>query len=299
MESHFSSFADPLFYVFDPSKRIFWASLLTSLVMASLAISVQRGKWDPARQFMELLDRKYWLSRSTAQDLALLFLNNSVKVFLIVPLVGSHLWATIYVGRFLQSNLGDAPSLLVPGILISVIYALVYLFFEDGSRFFLHRAMHRFPLLWRLHKVHHSAEVLTPLTLFRVHPVESVLYFFRGMVVFGLVSGVFIWLFGRELTFIHILGVDALGFIFNLAGANLRHSHVWLSFGYFEKYFISPAQHQLHHSRDHDHPNFGTYLALWDRMLGSLKTTTTKPLYLRFGLEDRYAERFFPVVSQR
>ena len=210
------------------------------------------------------------------------------------PLFGSHLWATIYVGVF-AIYLWRCPNLLVR-VLVSLRPG--FLLFEDGSRFFVHKAMHRVPFLWRLHRVHHSAEVLTPLTLFRVHPIESVIYFFRGLFVFGLISGIFIWLFGRELTFFHILGVDALGFIFNLAGANLRHSHIWLSFGRFEKYFISPAQHQFHHSKDHEHPNFGTYLAFWDRMNGTLKRTSFEPQPLRFGLKNDGREKSIPFVLQ-
>ena len=284
MENVLADLAAPLTYIFDPSRRIFWASILSSLLLASIVVALQTKKWDPLTQAKALFNKKYWLTKSSGQDVGLLFLNNGIKVLLIIPLFGSHLWATIYVGRFLQSNFGDAPTLIVPGFIVGLVYALVFLLFEDGSRFFVHRAMHNIPFLWRLHRVHHSAETLTPLTLFRVHPLESIIYFLRGLLVFGLISGVFIWLFGRELTFFHILGVDALGFIFNLAGANLRHSHVWLSFGRFEKYFISPAQHQFHHSKDHGHPNFGTYLAFWDRINGSLKKTSLKPEHLSFGL---------------
>ena len=43
-------------------------------------------------------------------------------------------------------------------------------------------------------------------------------------------------------------GVEALGFWFNAATGNLRHSHVWLPFGpKLERWLLSPAQHQLHH----------------------------------------------------
>ena len=120
---------------------------------------------------------------------------------------------------------------------------------------------------------------------FRVHPIESVIYFFRGLLVFGLVSGTFIWLFSRELSTYHVLGVDLLGFLFNFMAANLRHSHVWLSYGYLERWFISPVQHQLHHSIDHGHPNFGTYLSVWDRVFGSLQYAGKKR-QLRFGVRD-------------
>ena len=298
MEDVLADLAAPLTYVFDPSRRIFWASILSSLVLASVAVAVQNKKWDLLTQAKRLFSKNYWFTRSSGQDVGLLFLNNGIKALLIIPLFGSHLWATIYVGRFLQSTFGDAPTFLVPAIIISLSYAIVFLLFEDGSRFFVHKAMHRVPFLWRLHRVHHSAEVLTPLTLFRVHPIESVIYFFRGLLVFGLISGIFIWLFGRELTFLHVLGVDALGFMFNLAGANLRHSHIWLSFGRFERYFISPAQHQFHHSKDHEHPNFGTYLAFWDRMNGTLQRTSFAPPPLRFGLSKNGREKSLTFALQ-
>ena len=213
MEIVLADLAAPLTYIFDPSRRIFWASILSSLLLASIVVAFQTKKWDPLSQAKALFNRKYWLTKSSGQDVGLLFLNNGIKALLIIPLFGSHLWATIYVGRFLQSTFGDAPTLEVPGVIVGLVYALVFLLFEDGSRFFVHRTMHNVPFLWRLHRVHHSAEILTPLTLFRVHPLESIIYFLRGLLVFGLVSGFFIWLFGRELTFFHILGVDALGFI--------------------------------------------------------------------------------------
>ena len=79
------------------------------------------------------------------------------------------------------------------------------------------------------------------------------------------------------------MGVDLLGFLLNAAGANLRHSHIWLSFGYAEKWFISPAQHQLHHSIEHGHGNLGTYLACWDRILGT-HIEAKKKERLKFGL---------------
>ena len=204
-----------------------------------------------------------------------MFINSVVRVSILIPIIGSHLWFTLVTGRFLQSNLGDAPEVQLPWFAIASLYALVFLFFEDLSRY---------RLLWRFHSVHHSATTLTPLTLFRVHPVESIAYFFRGTLVFGLVSGTFIWFFGRQLSTFDILGVDLLGFLFNVIGANLRHSHIWLSFGRFEALFISPAQHQVHHSRSNGHANLGTYLALWDRLFKTWKPSGETPIR-DFGVE--------------
>lgn len=281
---------EPLSAPLDPSKRLFWGCILSSLLLASLAVTIQSRRFDIRTQLRALFDRRYWLNRSTLTDVSLLFLNNGIRVLVLVPIVGSHLALTLVTGRFLQANLGDAPSLALPWFAIATIYALCFFVAEDASRFFLHLGMHRIPALWRFHRVHHSATTLTPLTLFRQHPVEQALYFARGTLVFGLVSGFFIWLFGRHLSTFDILGVDLLGFLFNMAGANLRHSHVWLSFGPLERWFVSPAQHQLHHSRDHGNVNLGSYLAVWDRWLGTAMAAGVRRK-IAFGLSD--ADRVF------
>ena len=259
----------PLAFPLDPAKRVFWGCLASAALLASLAVSIQAGRFDVRAQVKALFDRGYWLHASSAVDVALMFCNHLLRVLLLVPLLGGHLAATLVVGRFLQRSLGDAPELDLPWLAIATIYSVATFVAQDLSRFLLHLAMHRCAPLWRFHRAHHSAPVLTPLTLFRVHPVEHVLYFLRSLVVFGLVSGTAIWLFGRNFAAFDILGVGLAGFLFNVAGANLRHSHVWLTFGRFERWFVSPAQHQLHHSREHGHCNLGSALAVWDRLAGT------------------------------
>ena len=276
-------FLSPLWFIADPAKRLYWVCILTSLLLASVVVTIQTKRFDLSWQVRSLFNPKYWFQRSCAVDVGYMFLNNALRIAVLLPIIGSHLWFTLETGRFLQSELGDAPEIQLPWFMIASLYALTFLVAEDISRFGLHYTMHRIPFLWKLHQVHHSATTLTPLTLFRVHPIEAVFYFFRGSLVFGLVSGFFIWMFGRELSTFHILGVDLLGFLLNAAGANLRHSHIWLSFGYAEKWFISPAQHQLHHSVEHGHANLGTYLACWDRMLGTHRKAEKRE-QLKFGL---------------
>jgi len=149
------------------------------------------------------------------------------------------------------------------------MFSSVFFLVEDLSRFFLHYCMHRYKFLWHFHKTHHSATVLTSFTLFRVHPVEGVLYFARGLQVFGVISGIFIWLFSGKLTALQVLGVDMFRFLFNVFAANLRHSHIWLSFGRLERFLVSPAQHQLHHSVNHRYVNLGSILSIWDGVVGT------------------------------
>jgi sterol desaturase/sphingolipid hydroxylase (fatty acid hydroxylase superfamily) len=133
--------------------------------------------------------------------------------------------------------------------------------------------MHKWPILWSLHKVHHSATVLTPMTVFRTHPLEGIIFSLRSSVTQAISISSFIFLFGNTVSLYTVLGVNIFVFIFNVLGSNLRHSHVGIQYWKWVEYiFISPAQHQLHHSiaKEHHDKNFGAALAIWDWFFGSL-----------------------------
>ena len=150
-----------------------------------------------------------------------------------------------------------------------VLYTLTLFIISDFTRYWLHRFLHTVPFLWEFHKVHHSAKVLNPLTFYRVHPVENILFAFRYALSIGVVSGVFIYFFGAFIGVVEIVGVNVLLFLFSLMGSNLRHSHIKIKYPkVMENFFISPFQHQIHHSTKHSNKNFGGYLALWDKLFG-------------------------------
>ena len=68
---------------------------------------------------------------------------------------------------------------------IMVIFTITLFVASDFTRYWLHRFMHTVPLLWKFHKVHHSAKVLTPVTFYRVHPVENILFGLRFSLTIG------------------------------------------------------------------------------------------------------------------
>ena len=255
-----------------PSQRMYWLFVLSSAALALGVVYFRRRKLTLHLLRQTFFSRRYWLNRSTGVDFLLLFGNSLIKAFFIVPMVGSNLLLSIWVSRLLMANFDMPPNWEMPIYFVLLTYTLVFFLVEDFSRFGLHMLFHKVPLLWRFHKVHHGATVLTPVTLYRIHPLEMSLYYFRSFFVFGLVSGVFVYLFGASVGAYDIMGVHALGFIFNAMGANLRHSHIPLGFGALERLFISPAQHQIHHSRavEHHDSNFGSTLAVWDKLFGTL-----------------------------
>jgi sterol desaturase/sphingolipid hydroxylase (fatty acid hydroxylase superfamily) len=132
--------------------------------------------------------------------------------------------------------------------------------------------MHRWNILWALHKVHHSATALTPMTVFRTHPLEGVIFSFRGAITQAVTISSFIFLFGNNVDLITILGANIFSFLFNIFGSNLRHSHIGIKYWKWLEYLIiSPAQHQVHHSisKKHYDKNFGVTFAFWDFIFGS------------------------------
>jgi sterol desaturase/sphingolipid hydroxylase (fatty acid hydroxylase superfamily) len=156
---------------------------------------------------------------------------------------------------------------LVVGITALIIVA------EDFASYAFHYVEHKVPFLWAIHKVHHSAEVLTPITGLRTHPLEYALAGASRSVVVALVLAPVIYLFTGPPLPLEIFGIGATVVVTGALGQLLQHSHVWLSFGRtLEHVLISPALHQIHHSqaRQHWDRNFGVNFALWDWIFGTL-----------------------------
>jgi len=222
--------------------------------------------------------------RSTRLDLQLLIGNQLLDALGALPTLFGSFWLATHVVFALDRVV--RPELSAPGWLIGLAYSVVLFLAWDASRYVLHRITHEVPALWEFHQIHHSAEVLTPLSFHRAHPVELLLYRIRGVLVTGLVAGLFFWLFRGEAKMVELLGVHAGGFVLNALTGNLRHSHIWLSFGPLERWFISPAQHQIHHAEG-VHANYGTWLAIWDRLGGSLVLSEEPPAVLGVAAADR------------
>ncbi|MBP9707652.1 MAG: sterol desaturase family protein [Oligoflexales bacterium] len=262
-------FLDPFTWVFDPAKRIYWVCLFVSVLLAW--VYLLSGKISK-QHFLSLFDRKIWFHKSSFLDLKLLFFNSILKGLIVVPRFFSISVVSLVLYLAASSVLGAAIFPEASELSVLVFYSLFVFISEDFGRFVFHRFQHTIPFLWRFHQVHHSAEVLTPLTLYRTHPLEVGLNQVRDIIFISIPTALTMLLFGPNISGLDILGVDALGFVFNAFGANLRHSHVPISFGRLDRYFISPIMHQIHHSLDPQYfnKNFGTSLSCWDRWSKSL-----------------------------
>ncbi len=145
----------------------------------------------------------------------------------------------------------------------------------DFTSYWFHRMAHTSPLLWRLHRVHHSDTTMDTSTFFRGHPFE--------VLVFGTSSIVACIIFGIEL---QILGVY---FIIQLPFLVAQHANIQLpdwTDKVFGKVFITPNIHKVHHDQKqyYTDSNFADIFVFWDKLFGTYKYISVKSL--QYGLKE-------------
>lgn len=291
METALLEFLDALTDSFvNPQKRTFIGYLAAAGIIAFVVIllgartNLRSGVGDAVKR---LFDRRIWWSASAKADYKILLINRAVMM-IVSPMLLSQLALATVLFEYLHILMGGRATVGIglPSWTIVLCFTLAQFLCDDFSKYLVHRALHRWSILWPFHKVHHSAETLTPLTVYRTHPVEGVLFALRASVVQALTISVFIFFFGARVDLASVLGANVFLFVFNVTGSNLRHSHVRIRYGnLIERLLISPAQHQIHHSMDRRHhdKNFGAVLAVWDWIGGSLHLSQAKQ-ELQYGL---------------
>lgn len=245
--------------------------LLTVLIAFGVWLAIGRGT---GKGFLAwLLPREIYLHRSHGVDLKVFLFGRVLGMFGLVGRLAITTTVSALTIVALAAVFGATHNETHPTGWQLAALTLAFAMAADFSTYWIHRLHHENPVLWPFHSLHHSAEVLTPLTLYRKHPVYDFLgSLLRGLLV-GLTTGVVLYGFFGKVDVLTIGGANLIYCAFNAVGANLRHSHVWLSYGpVLERIFISPAQHQIHHSRAprHRDRNYGEVFALWDWMFGTL-----------------------------
>jgi sterol desaturase/sphingolipid hydroxylase (fatty acid hydroxylase superfamily) len=245
----------------------------------------------PAVLRRAIIPKRVFASSSGRADMAFTIFN----LFLYGMLFG---WAGVSsstVAHLVSSSLGDAQPPAWPlWAIVTASTVTLYLSYELGYWVY-HWLSHRIEFLWRFHAVHHSAESLSPLTNFRVHPVDTIV-FGNALALFnGLASAMLARAFGSAhgLT---IGGTNVLVLTAFLLLGTLQHSHFWMSFrGIWGRLFLSPAHHQIHHSVDpaHFNRNLGSTLAVWDWLFGTLVIPERRRQKLTFGVTGYEAPHTF------
>jgi sterol desaturase/sphingolipid hydroxylase (fatty acid hydroxylase superfamily) len=157
------------------------------------------------------------------------------------------------------------------GAATSFVLALIAL---DAATYLVHRLMHKVPLLWRVHLVHHIDAAVDATTAFRQHPIEGVLRFsFLAAMA---------WVLGAPpaaIALYRLLG--ALNSV--LEHANIRVPRaldrllVWL--------WVTPDMHKVHHSRDRSETdsNYANLFSFFDRWFRTFTPSSRGP-FVHYGI---------------
>jgi sterol desaturase/sphingolipid hydroxylase (fatty acid hydroxylase superfamily) len=249
---------------------------------------------------MEIISRRYRTTvNATANDTKLelfMFLSLLAITQPLAILTTSKLGA--WLAPQYKGVLADWPWWAMVGVLIVV---------DDMTQYWWHRLSHS-PLLWPLHRAHHSAEYMSIRVTFRNN-------FFYYLMMPGL------WFAGALL----YLGVGGMVYamyivvkLFVILGAHCAwcwdeplyripalRPLMWV----LERTISTPATHWAHHAITnedgigHYKGNFGNLLFIWDLIFGSALITRKYPERVGlvddklFGQERWYHQMFFPLLQ--
>jgi sterol desaturase/sphingolipid hydroxylase (fatty acid hydroxylase superfamily) len=141
-----------------------------------------------------------------------------------------------------------------------------------------HLLMHKVPLLWRVHRVHHTDVELDVSTTVRFHPLE----FPIGLAI-GLPLVAALGLPGWVLLAYEIL--DAAVTVFSHGNVALP---AWLERA-LRYVLVTPSLHRIHHSVDPEETdsNFGAVFPIWDVVFGTFRTRARSTLpQMDLGVSD-------------
>jgi len=217
----------------------FWGLIVISLVVWLLEIVF------PWRKNQSMFRKDFWL------DGFYMFFN-----FFIFTIVISGVYKCLEI-LFLAFGV-TVKSLAVIDITTFSIWSQLLIFFllQDFVQWLTHVLLHRYTVLWRFHKVHHSVKEMGFAAHLRYHWMENVFYKPLKILTVMLLGG-----FEPEQAFIvHFVAITI---------GHLNHANIKLTYGPLKYIFNNPVMHLYHHAyslpkgRKYG-ANFGISLSLWD-----------------------------------
>ena len=216
----------------------FWGLIFLSLIVWGLEIAF------PWRKNQSIIRKDFWL------DAFYMFFN-----FFIFSIVISGVYSALGV-LFAEVNLTSKSFALInisewPAWLQLFIFFIIL----DFVQWFTHVLLHRYPALWRFHKVHHSVKEMGFAAHLRYHWMENILY--KPLKTFGvmLIGG-----FEPDQAYIVHFITIAIG--------HLNHANIKLSWGPLKYILNSPVMHLYHHAytlpEGENGINYGISLSIWD-----------------------------------
>jgi sterol desaturase/sphingolipid hydroxylase (fatty acid hydroxylase superfamily) len=114
--------------------------------------------------------------------------------------------------------------------------------------------LHRVPLFWNFHKVHHSVKQMGFAAHLRYHWMEPVIYKSMLYIPLAIIGGFTI----QDVFIVHFFAITI---------GHLNHANLGWDYGFLKYIFNNPKMHIWHHSKQMPNKygmNFGITLSVWD-----------------------------------
>lgn len=148
----------------------------------------------------------------------------------------------------------------------------------DFGRYMHHWLLHRVPLLWRLHRVHHADQDYDFTVGLRFHPLEGIFTTLFGFAVIAALGAPPVVVAVSEV-------VLAISGVFVHANARTWR---WVE-RYLRLVLVTPDMHRVHHSTriEEQSSNYSGVFSIWDRMIGTyVAEPAVGQLGMNIGLAD-------------
>ncbi len=189
-------------------SQLYWPCLISFLILGVVSYLIYRDRKEPLtfkKMFGWVLPIKTYFHRSSFIDYQVFALNIILCtlpftiIFSIINIVVS-----VNVGNALEGMFGPAPyTALKWSVALSfTLFFLLREFVSDFVLYWCHRVFHENRFLWPYHRLHHSAEVLNPVTVNRKHPVYNFLVGVVDVFLSGVLTAVLFSLFVGKPTFL-------------------------------------------------------------------------------------------------
>ena len=216
----------------------FWGLIIISVAVWLLEIAY------PWRKEQSIIRKDFWL------DVFYMFFN-----FFIFSIIISGVYTTLGL-LFAEVNI-TAKSFAIINISAWSQWLQLFVFFIilDFVQWFTHVLLHKYPFLWKYHKVHHSVKEMGFAAHLRYHWMENVLY--KPLKTFGvMILGGFE---PEQAYIVHFITITI---------GHLNHANIKLSWGPLKYIFNNPVMHLYHHAYTLPEGkygvNYGISLSLWD-----------------------------------
>ncbi|MBL4653376.1 MAG: sterol desaturase family protein [Flavobacteriales bacterium] len=227
--------------IFDVSwdNNWFWGLTLVSAIVWALELSF------PWRKNQAAIRQDFWLDGFYMYFNFFLF---QIGIYGVYAVIGN-------IANSFGIDMGSI-ALLEKENLPFWSFVLIFFVLNDFVQWLTHILLHKFPLLWKFHRVHHSVQEMGFAAHLRYHWMENILYKpLKTLAIMVLVGAE-----PEHAFFIHF---------FTVIIGHLNHANIKLTWGPLKYILNNPVMHLWHHSKvlsEGQNPgvNFGISLSLWD-----------------------------------